>query len=62
MDKTIEKGHNIMKMEVTLEEEILEEGKITEVEILGEDIDIGLGMIILAEVEGGLEKDSILIT
>ena len=40
----------------------LEEHKITEVRILEVDIEVALGMIILEEVEVGLEKDSIQVT
>ena len=47
---------------VISEEEILEECKITEVTILEEDIEVASGMINLAEVEVGPEKDSIQIT
>ena len=45
-----------------LEGEILEECRTTEVNILEEDIEVASGMIILEEVEVGLEKDSILVT
>ena len=45
-------------IEVILEKETLEEHKITEVKILEEDIKVTWGMIILEEVEVGLEKDN----
>ena len=63
MDKITEEGHNIVKIkEMILGKEILEEHKTIEVRILEVDIEVTLGMVILEEVEVGLEKDSIQVT
>ena len=59
-DKIIEEGHSMIKItEMILGKEILEERKITDIRILELDIEVILGMIILEEVEVGLETDSI---
>ena len=60
MDKSTEEGCSMMQIiEVILGKEILEEYKIREVRILEMDIEITLGMIILEEVEVGIERDVI---
>ena len=63
MDKIIEEGHSMINItEVILGKEILEEYKITVVRILKMGIEVILGMIILEEVEVGLETDSNQVT
>ena len=58
-DKIIEEGHSMIRIiEVNLEEGILEEHKIAEFKILEVDIEVAWGMIMLEEVEVGLEKDN----
>ena len=58
MDKIIEEGHSMIKItKVILRKEILEECKMTEL-----DIEEALGLVILEEVVVGLEKDSIQVT
>ena len=62
-DKITDEGHNMSKIiEGILGKDILEEHRIIEVRILGVDVEVILGMIILEEVEVGLEKDSIQVT
>ena len=62
MDRIIEEGHNMLTIiEVTLEEEILEECKIIEVKILEVDIEVTIEIKISEEGEVDLEKDSIQI-
>ena len=61
--KIIEEGCSMIKIiGVVSGEEILGECKITEVKILEEDIEVASEMIILEEIEVGLEKDSLPIT
>ena len=56
----IEEGHSMIKItEMILGKQRLEECRITEVRILEVDVEVALAMIILEEVEVGLEKDSI---
>ena len=62
MDKTIEEGQHMIKIDVTLEEETSEGCKIVEVRILEVDIEVNLGMTTLEEVEVGLEKDITQVT
>ena len=58
-DKIIEKGHSMITIiEVILKGEILEECKIIEVKCLEMDIEVASGMVILGEVEVGVEKDN----
>ena len=59
MDRIIEEGCNMIKIiQVTSGQEILEECKITEVKILGVDIEVTIKMKTLERVEVDLEKDS----
>ena len=63
IELSIEEGCSMIKIiEVILGMETLEECKIMEVRILEVDIEVILGVIILQEVEVGLEKDSIQVT
>ena len=60
MDRIVEEGHNMLTIiEMTLGEEILEECKTKEVQILEVDIEITIEMKTLEEAEVGLEKDNI---
>ena len=60
MDRIIKEGHNMFTIiEVTLGEEILEEYKIIEVNILEVDIEVSTEMKTLEDLEVGLEKDNI---
>ena len=59
-DKTIEEGCSMFRIiEVILGEEILEKCEIIEVKIVEVDIEVTLEMTTLAEVEVGIQKDSI---
>ena len=59
MDRITEEGCNMLIIiEMTLEEEILEECKIIEASIIEVDIEAVIEMITLEEVEVGLEKDN----
>ena len=60
MNRIIEEGCNMTTtIEVTLGDEILEDGKIIVVKISEMDIEVSIKMKTLEEVEVGLEKDSI---
>ena len=62
-DKIIEEGHSMIKIrEEVSGKATLEEYTIIEVRILQVAIEVTLGMIILEEIEVGLEKDSFQVT
>ena len=59
MYRIIEEGHNMLRIiEMTLEEEISEECRITEVRILEVYIEVTIEMTIMEEVEVSLGKDN----
>ena len=60
MDRIIEQGCNTLTIiEMTLEEEIVEEHKFIEVKILEVDIEVTIETTILEKVAVGLGKDNI---